>query len=65
MPPRIMTDGQVVFALLKRRITVTPLVDPKQIGTTIDLRLGTEFVVKRMDRLTSFDPVEWECPGFR
>jgi dCTP deaminase len=59
MANRILNDVEVLHAILKDDIVVTPLVRPDQVGGTIDLRLGTEFVVKRMDRLTHFDPVRF------
>jgi dCTP deaminase len=48
---------QIVEALLDGRITVTPLLSRKQIGpNTLDVRLGTEFVVRKMDVLTHLNP---------
>jgi len=42
-----------------KRLTVTPLLDPKQIGdATIDVRLGNEFIVIRHTNLASVDPAE-------
>jgi|ERR1700674_501727 len=57
MKPRILTDSEVVYALLTNAIVVTPLLSKSQVGATLDLRLGTEFVVKKMDRLTHIDPI--------
>lgn len=56
-PGRILTDAELVFKLLNRSVVITPLLDARQVGSTIDLRLGTEFVVKQMNRLTHLDPV--------
>lgn len=42
---------------LSRRLVVTPLLDPRQIGRgAIDLRLGTEFLVLRRTRQPHLDP---------
>ena len=60
---RILNPQQIVYALLQGRITVTPLLAPEQIGPTIDLRLGTDFLIKKMDRLTHFDAVDFNCSG--
>lgn len=51
----IMSDVEIADALLSGELVVTPLVSPEQLGPTIDLRLGTEFSVKRMDKLPFFD----------
>lgn len=56
---RILSDSEVVYHLLNDDITVTPLLDCNQVKSTIDLRLGTEFVVKRMDRFTHLDPIDF------
>lgn len=52
-------EAEIVTAMLNKEIVVTPLISTSQINSTIDLRLGTEFIVKRMDGLTHFDPVEF------
>lgn len=57
MAGKILNDAQIVYAMLNGDVVVTPLLSVRQVGATIDLRLGTEFVVKRMDRLTYFDPI--------
>jgi len=55
---RILSDAEVVYYLLKgEKIVVTPLLDSAQVKSTIDLRLGTDFVVKKMDRFTHLDPI--------
>ena len=59
MSGRFLSDCEVVFKLLTGDIVVSPLLSKEQIGSTIDLRLGTEFVVKKMDRLTDLDPVRF------
>jgi len=55
----ILSEAEIVHALLQGDIVVTPLISADQIGPTIDLRLGTEFIVKRMDSLPYFDPLEF------
>jgi dCTP deaminase len=52
-----LSDSEVVTALLNREITITPLLSVKQIGMTVDLRLGTLFGVRNLAKLTHFDPV--------
>jgi dCTP deaminase len=57
----------VVAAILSDEIVVTPLISVKQIGMTVDLRLGTVFGVRKLDRLTHFDPVDFreeQAKGF-
>jgi dCTP deaminase len=42
---------------LDRRLVITPLLDPKQVGRgAVDLRLGTEFLVLRRTRHAGIDP---------
>ena len=42
---------------IKDRLIVTPIVDEKQIGdSSIDLRLGNDFIVTRKGNLSSIDP---------
>ncbi|WP_350189255.1 dCTP deaminase [Thalassobaculum sp.] len=55
----ILTDREVAQLLLSRDIVITPILDDEQIGPTIDLRLGTEFVVKKMNNLSSYNPVRF------
>jgi dCTP deaminase len=44
---------------LDRRLIITPLLDPNQVGRgAVDLRLGTEFLVLRRTRRPGIDPVE-------
>ncbi len=44
---------------LSRRLVVTPLLDPRQVGRgAIDLRLGTEFLLLRRTRLAGIDPAD-------
>jgi dCTP deaminase len=50
-----LTDAEVVFALYSGSITITPIFSAEQLGPTVDLRLGTEFIVKKMDKLSFFD----------
>jgi dCTP deaminase len=50
-----MTDVEVVVALHLGNIKLTPLFQADQLGPTVDLRLGTEFIVKKMDKLSFFD----------
>jgi dCTP deaminase len=52
-----LSDVEVVRLLLSGEVFISPLVDPSQIGSGIDLRLSADFIVRRMDRLTYFDPV--------
>src|SRR5690348_6552074 len=52
-----LSDSEVVAALLNREIVITPLLSVRQIGMTVDLRLGTLFGVRNLDKLTHFDPV--------
>jgi dCTP deaminase len=63
-PPRdlirnntILTDQEVLREILSGYIEITPIISDDQIGPAIDLRLGNEFVVKRMERLTDYDPI--------
>ncbi len=51
----ILADSEVVQALTNDVIKITPILDGEQIGPTTDLRLGTEFIIKNMDRLSHFD----------
>jgi len=44
---------------LDRRLIITPLLDPNQVGRgAVDLRLGTEFLVLRRTRRSGIDPVK-------
>jgi dCTP deaminase len=52
-----LSDSEVVAALLNREIVITPLLSVRQFGMTVDLRLGTLFGVRNLDKLTHFDPV--------
>jgi len=59
----LLTDWEIVQALLKEEIIVTPLLNArKQIGSSsIDVRLGTEFKLIRTVKQTHFDlsvPIE-------
>lgn len=54
---RILSDSEIVSYLLDKKVVITPLLDCDQVKSTVDLRLGTEFVVKRMDRFPHLDPV--------
>ncbi len=55
----MLTDAEVVFELLRTNIRVTPLLRASQLGPTVDLRLGTEFIVKKMDRLEFFNILQF------
>lgn len=47
------------FSHPAKRLTVTPLLDPKQVGdASIDVRLGGEFIVIRHTNLATVDPAE-------
>jgi dCTP deaminase len=51
---RALADGD-----LDRRLIVTPLLDPAQVGRgAIDLRLGTEFLLLRRTRKAGLNPAE-------
>lgn len=54
-PGTILTDVEVVLALYAGSIKITPLFRSDQLGPTVDLRLGTEFIIKKMDKLSFFD----------
>ena len=53
----LLSDREIVSALHEGKITVTPLIDAKkQIGgSSIDVRLGTEFKLIRRTKQTHFD----------
>jgi dCTP deaminase len=53
----VLSDSEIVEALLKEEIIVTPLMNAKrQIGSSsIDVRLGTEFKLIRRIKQTHFD----------
>ncbi len=53
----ILSDWEIVQALLKEEIIITPLLNAKkQIGgTSVDLRLGTEFKLIRIFKQTHFN----------
>jgi dCTP deaminase len=53
----ILTDHEALRELLCGNIEITPIISNDQIGPAVDLRLGNEFVVKRMDRLPDYDPI--------
>jgi dCTP deaminase len=59
-----LADTQLLRRLNRkddRRLVVRPLVDPSQVGgTTIDLRLGTEWEVLRTTRFQALDPSDPE-----
>lgn len=45
--------------ILKKRIVITPIIDPRQINEGIvDLRLGTEFILTRKTEFSSLDITE-------
>jgi dCTP deaminase len=62
---RLLTDSQIVERIVledeARRIVITPLINIlEQLGpTSIDLHLGTEFIVMDRSSNTHFDPI-WE-----
>jgi dCTP deaminase len=48
---------EAMSAELDRRLVITPLLDPEQVGRgAVDLRLGTEFLALRRTRLSGIDP---------
>jgi dCTP deaminase len=53
----VLSDQEIVAALSKGKITITPLIDAKrQIGgSSIDVRLGTEFKLIRRIKQTHFN----------
>ena len=55
----ILSEVELVQAMLQREVVVIPATSVDQIGPTLDLRLGTQFIVKRMDRLPHYDPREF------
>ena len=54
-----LSEIEIVHAILHGDIRVMPLLSADQIGPTIDLRLGTEFIIRRMDSIPYFDPVQF------
>lgn len=57
---RTLNDVQIIKAILDGHIIVTPLIDPEQVGSnTLDLRLGTHFILKKMERLPHLDPAHF------
>ena len=53
----VLSDWEIVYALLKEDIIITPLMNArKQIGSSsVDLRLGTEFKLIRIVKQTHFN----------
>jgi len=53
----VLSDWEIVRALLKKDIVVTPLMNAKEQigGSSIDVRLGTEFKLIRIVKQTHFD----------
>jgi len=48
-----------LVAPLERRLIITPLLEPTQVGDiSVDLRLGAEFVVTRRANIPSFEPLQ-------
>ena len=59
----ILSDTEVLESLYKNQITITPIIDVRQIGSTVDLRLGTDFIVKKMDDLPYYDVLSFHEIG--
>ncbi len=57
-PGEILNDRQVVDELLSD-LVISPIISADQIGPTVDLRLGAEFVVKKMNRLPYYDLIDF------
>ena len=55
----ILSEIDILYSICREEIVITPLISADQLGPTIDLRLGTEFIVKRMDALTHYDPIHF------
>lgn len=55
----ILSEVEIVHAMLQGDIVVIPAPSVDQIGPTLDLRLGTEFIIKRMDSMPHYDPREF------
>lgn len=51
----ILNDAEIIQSLCEKEMIISPIIDTDQISTTVDLRLGTEFYVKSMDKLPFFD----------
>ena len=61
----VLTKKQIGIRLAEekwdRRLVITPLLDESQVGTSsVDLRLGREFVVIRRANMPAVDPMERE-----
>lgn len=54
-----MSQNDLITSLIRREIIVSPLISHAQVNSTIDLRLGTSFIVPRLDKFSSFDPVHF------
>lgn len=54
-----LCDVDVVAAIITGRVFISPLLSCEQIAQAIDLRLGPDFVVRKMERLTHFDPIDF------
>jgi len=51
---------------LDRRLIITPLLTPSQIGeVSIDLRLGTEFVTTRRANIPAFEPLKGDAAALQ
>jgi len=57
---RVLTDVDIISALIRGDLKITPMISGRdQIGAnTVDLRLGTEFIVREVSGFTHLDPVE-------
>lgn len=53
----VLTDRELAQALVTGELVVTPIINPdKQLGaSSIDLRLGTEFIVDKVFKRSHFD----------
>jgi dCTP deaminase len=54
-----LNELEIVLAMAHGEVVVTPIISKDQIGPTVDLRLGTEFIIKKMEALPYFDPVKF------
>jgi dCTP deaminase len=55
--PGELSDIEVVTLMLTRELFISPLLDVRQISGAVDLRLSSDFIVRRMDTLPYFDPL--------
>ncbi|MHB8104177.1 MAG: dCTP deaminase [Dehalococcoidales bacterium] len=55
----ILSEVEIVQALYNNEIAIIPVISADEFGPTIELRLGTEFIIKKMDSVPHYDPVEF------